>query len=105
MSDIITILATASGQIISGAGSACSTSCNTGLSVSDIFTKVANALTFIIGGASVIMIIIGGLRYVTSNGDAKQAAEGRQTILYSVIGVVVAIAAYAIIQFVTKSLG
>ena len=70
--------------------------------ISTIFTFVANALIFVIGAVSVIMIILGGLRYVTSNGDSKATASAKDTILYSVVGLVVAIAAFAIVTFVTS---
>jgi hypothetical protein len=68
--------------------------------LSNIFGFIANALIFLVGAISVIMIIIGGLRYVTSNGDAKATASAKDTILYAVIGIIVAIAAYAIVNFV-----
>ena len=46
------------------------------------------------------MIIIGGFRYVTSQGDQTQMQSAKNTILYAVIGLIVAIAAYAIVSFV-----
>ena len=52
------------------------------------------------GAISVIMIIVGGIRYATSQGDQTQMQSAKNTILYAVIGVVVAIAAYAIVSFV-----
>ena len=95
----------AAGDIIKqSAGTACGNSCG-GSDLTSIFGKIANSLTFIVGAVAVIMIIIGGLRYVLANGDAKAAAEAKNTIMYAVIGVVVAIAAYAIVSFVTKSVG
>ena len=65
-----------------------------------IFRIVTNVLLFVIGAVSVIMIIIGGFRYVTSQGDQTQVQSAKNTILYAVIGVVVSIAAYAIVSFV-----
>jgi hypothetical protein len=46
------------------------------------------------------MIIVGGLRYVLSAGDPKNTQAAKDTILYAVIGVVVALLAYAIVNFV-----
>jgi hypothetical protein len=46
------------------------------------------------------MLIVGGLRYITSNGDAQGATSAKNTILYAIIGLIVAILAYAIINFV-----
>ena len=98
------VLADATSTITNGAGAACGGSCNK-TSIENIFGSVANALVFLVGAVSVIMIIIGGLRYVLSNGDPKAAADGKNTILYSVIGLIVAIAAFAIVSFVTRSVG
>lgn len=61
---------------------------------------VVNVLLFILGAIAVVMIIIGGIRYTTSNGEASSIKSAKDTILYSVIGLVVAILAYAIVNFV-----
>ncbi len=61
---------------------------------------VVNALLFVIGILAVIMIILGGIRYVTSNGDSSQITSAKNTILYSVIGLIVALLAYAIVNFI-----
>ncbi len=69
-----------------------------------VFQQISNILIFLVGAISVIMLIFGGLRYVISSGE-KGAVEGaKNTILYAVIGIVVAILAYAIVGFVTDSL-
>jgi len=61
---------------------------------------IINILLFLIGAVSVIMIIIGGIRYVLSGGDSTQITGAKNTILYAVIGLVVALLAYAIVNFV-----
>lgn len=61
--------------------------------------KVISALFFVLGFIAVVMIIIGGFRYVTSNGDSSQTKSAKDTIMYAVIGLVVAIFAYAIVNF------
>ena len=68
-----------------------------------IFRIVTNVLLFVIGAVSVIMLIIGGFRYVTSQGDQTQVQSAKNTILYSIIGIVVAILAYAAVNFVISS--
>ena len=68
-----------------------------------IFRIVTNVLLFIIGAVSVIMLIIGGFRYVTSQGDQTQVQSAKNTILYSIVGIVVAILAYAAVNFVISS--
>lgn len=64
---------------------------------------IVNVMLFILGAIAVIMIIIGGIRYTTSNGDAGQVSSAKNTILYAVVGLVVAILAYAIVNFVISS--
>lgn len=68
-----------------------------------IFTKITNVLLFIIGAISVIMLIIGGIRYVISGGDSSAVASAKNTILYAVIGIIVALLAYALVNFVITS--
>ena len=65
-----------------------------------LVTKVVNILLWAIGLISVIMIIIGGIRYATSNGDSNAVTAAKNTIMYAVIGLVIAIFAYAIVNFV-----
>lgn len=59
-------------------------------------------LLYAIGIISVIMIIIGGIRYATSNGDSSQITGAKNTILYAVVGLIVAMLAYAIVNFVVS---
>lgn len=68
-----------------------------------IFTKITDVLLFIIGAISVIMLIIGGIRYVVSGGDSGAVTSAKNTILYAVIGIVVALLAYALVHFVITS--
>lgn len=68
-----------------------------------IFKTVTNVLLYIIGAISVIMLIIGGIRYTISNGDSSAITNAKNTILYAVIGIVVAILAYALVNFVITS--
>ncbi len=68
-----------------------------------VFKTITNTLLFILGAISVIMIIIGGLRYVISGGDSSAVNAAKNTILYAIVGVIVAILAYAVINFVIGS--
>ena len=70
---------------------------------SGVFKTITNTLLFILGAISVIMIIVGGLRYVVSGGDSSAVNAAKNTILYAIVGVIVAILAYAIINFVIGS--
>jgi hypothetical protein len=70
---------------------------------SGVFKRITDVMLFLIGAISVIMLIIGGIRYVLSGGEQAKVAEAKNTILYAVIGVVVAILAYAVVNFVIGS--
>jgi hypothetical protein len=74
-----------------------------GCSGDGIFKTVTNVLLFIIGAISVIMLIIGGIRYVVSGGDSGAITSAKNTILYAIVGIVVAILAYALVNFVITS--
>jgi hypothetical protein len=68
-----------------------------------IFTTVTNVMLFIVGAISVIMVVIGGLRYVVSGGNSGNITTAKNTILYAIVGLIIAIMAYAIINFVIGS--
>jgi len=70
---------------------------------SGVFTTVSNVMLFIVGAISVIMIVVGGLRYVISGGNSGNITGAKNTILYAVVGLVVAVLAYAIVNFVIAS--
>ena len=104
MSAFLTLLADASGSIIGSANQTCTGVCNTSTTVGGIFSNVAHVLIFLVGAVAVIMIILGGLKYVTAGGDSKAVSSAKDTIMYSVIGLVVAIVSYAIVTFVATSI-
>jgi len=70
-----------------------------------IFQTVTNILLFLIGAISVIMLIIGGIRYVVSGGDQSAVTGAKNTILYAIVGIVVAFLAFAAVNFVITQLG
>jgi len=69
-----------------------------------IFKTIVNILLFIIGAIAVIMLIIGGIRYTISGGDSSAVTGAKNTILYAIIGIVVALLAYAIVNFVVDGI-
>ncbi|MFI5240324.1 MAG: hypothetical protein ACHQUB_01270 [Candidatus Saccharimonadia bacterium] len=85
------------------ATSTCSGS-NGGLDLNAAFKKVADTLIYVVGAISVLMVIIGGLRYVLSGGDSTGVKNAKDTILYALIGVGVALVSYAIVNFVVSRL-
>ena len=69
-------------------------------SINPLIQTVINILLFAVGTIAVVMIIIGGIRYVTSDGDSSRITSAKNTILYSVIGLIIALLAFAIVNFV-----
>lgn len=67
--------------------------------VNGIIGSIVQVLLTAVGVISVIMIVIGGIMFATSSGDAQKTAKARNTILYAVIGLVVSIFAAAIVNF------
>lgn len=69
-----------------------------------VFRQVTNAILYIVGIVAVIMLIIGGIKYVVSGGDAKKVTDAKNTVLYAIIGLVICFFAFAIVNFVILSL-
>ena len=67
-----------------------------------ILTKAINLITFLTGVASIIIIILGGIKYVVSTGDPGKVGSAKDTILYAVIGLLVSVSARGIILFVVN---
>ena len=65
-----------------------------------LIQNIINLLLMVIGIIAVIMIIIGGIRYTTSGGDAGQTKMAKDTILYAIVGLVVAIMSYGLVNWV-----
>ena len=70
----------------------------------DDVTKIINIVIGVLGIVCVVVIIIGGINYMTSSGDAGKVKKGKDTILYGVIGLVICALAFAIVNFVINSL-
>ena len=66
----------------------------------DIIKTVLTSVYLVIGIAAVIFIILGGINYVTSQGDPNKIKKAKDTILYAVIGLVAALLAFAITTFI-----
>ena len=69
-----------------------------------VFTKISNTLLLIIGVISVVMLIYGGFRYIISGGDNKKVTDAKNNILYAIIGLIISLLAYAIINFVIAAI-
>lgn len=69
-------------------------------SITDVINTIVNVLLFVVGAVSVIMIIVGGIKYTISQGDSSAITSAKNTITYAVIGLAISIFAYAIVNFV-----
>jgi|ERR1700683_4341639 len=89
-------------------GASCSQAAGTSANLfaqGGVFQTVADTLIFLVGAVAVIFLIIGGLRYVISNGDPKNVSAAKDTILYAIVGIVVAIVSFAVVSFVITQIG
>jgi hypothetical protein len=67
-------------------------------------STIINVLLFVVGILSVVMLIYGGIKYSISAGDAAKVTSAKNTIMYAIVGLVVAILAYAIVNFVVGNI-
>lgn len=74
-------------------------------SASKILFDGLNLAYFVAGALAVIMVVIGGLNYVTSNGDSGKIVKAKNTILYSLVGIAVIGFAFAITTFINAQFG
>ena len=73
---------------------------NSGKDFNGVIDTVINTMLFIVGILSVAMIIYSGIRYVTAHGDKSQIESAKNTLIYSIVGLVIAIVAYAVVNWV-----
>jgi len=76
----------------------CSDTNNSGIAA--IAKNVVNIFSFIVGAISVIMIIYGGFRYITSGGSSEGVGAAKSTLIYAIIGLIIVALAQLIVQFV-----
>ena len=68
-----------------------------------VLNVIINVALGVIGFVAVVMIIMGGVQYTTSSGDAAKVTKAKNTILYGVVGLVIALLAFAIVNFVLSN--
>ncbi len=78
-----------------------STTCTSGSStVTTIVKLVINIFSFVVGVTAVIMIIYGGFKFITANGDSGSVGTARSTILYALIGLVIVALSQILVHYV-----
>ena len=77
--------------------------CSSG-DLNSMIRVIINTVIFAVGMVAVVMIILGGVNYATSQGDSTKVKKAKDTILYGIIGLVISLLAYAIVTFVLSSI-
>lgn len=70
-----------------------------------IFIRILNIATSLAGLAVFIMLLVGGFKYLTSGGDPKKAQSAKDTLSHAILGLVLIIAAWFILQFIEEFTG
>jgi hypothetical protein len=86
--------------VCAGVNNATGTCTGGGPEITKVVKSVIQILSVIAGIAAVIMLIIGGLRYITAGGDASGTASAKSTIIYALVGLVVVAFAQIIVRYV-----
>ena len=73
--------------------------------LSGLIHNIINILLYIVGVAAVVMMIIGGIRYIVSGGDQQAVTNAKNTILYSIVGLVIAMLAFVAVNYVFSTVG
>ena len=74
-------------------------------SITDILNRVRDMLMLVIGSLSLVMLTVGGIRYVTAGGDKDGVNGAKQTVKHALLGLAVAILAPVLIQIIKTILG
>ncbi len=72
-------------------------------SLASVAKTAVNILSLVVGIAAVIMIIYGGLRYITSGGDSGSVGNAKNTIIYAIVGLIIVALAQLIVHFVLNA--
>ena len=67
----------------------------------DVATPIINNLFFFAGVLAVGMLVYSGLRYITAHGDKTQIESAKNTMIYAIVGLVVVMLSYAVVNFIT----
>jgi len=70
----------------------------------DLITFIIEILLYIAGGIAVVFVIIGGYQYLTSGGNEEQAEKGRKTVTNAIIGVVIVVLSWVVINVITNTI-
>ena len=96
-------------NLCAGANLNVDSSCSQGITnedasgrINNLIADIINLFSLVVGVVSVIMIIVGGFRYIVSGGDSANVSSAKNTILYAIIGLVIVALAQTIVRFVLR---
>ena len=94
----------AKSEICKGAGAVGNSGgCGTGgVSIDNILKNVVQLVAILVGIAATIMIMVAGFKYATAGGEANKIASAKSTLIYALVGLVIAAMAQLIVGFVLK---
>ena len=78
----------------------CATGGDSNRTINKVIHTIINLLSVVVGVVAVIMIIVGGLRYITSGGSDTSVTSAKNTILYAIIGLIIVALAQILVRFV-----
>ena len=82
-------------------------SCGTGNArkIEDTIKFIINLLSFVVGVAAVVVMILSGLKFITAGGDANSISQAKNGIIYAIVGLIVAALAQVIVRYVLAKIG
>ncbi len=91
-------------EVCKGIGAASgSGGCSSNISLTRVIRNVINLFSIVIGIIAVIMVMFSGFKYVTAAGDSGSLTTAKQTLIYAIVGLVIAALAQVIVQFVLRA--
>jgi len=90
-------------EVCQGIGAATGSGCQTSISLRTVIRNIINIFSVIIGVVAVVMIMVAGFRYVTAAGDSGNVTSAKNTLIYAIVGLVIAGLSQAIVRFVLES--
>jgi len=71
----------------------------------ELITTISNTILLLVGVVAVLFLIIGGFQYISSAGNPENIGKAKTTIMYAIIGILVTLLAWAVVQFVVTKIG
>jgi hypothetical protein len=101
--DIKTNLCNGSNADVNDTSGGCATADAGGNNIEALMVKIIQIFSVIVGFIAVIMIIVGGVKYITSGGDSGNISGAKNTIIYAIIGLIIVAVAQLVVHFVLKN--